>query len=109
MTQFDLYADEGLQQCWQQTVEFHRGIGRDQADAFLGGVGNRLMIDIVAKIGDVTTDLNHSIEGQPILVDAWTALVGETPAPERRMPIPLGRATLDLGTAWRPGCGGRGG
>jgi len=50
------------------------------------------------KIGDVTIYLDHSIEGQPILVDAWTALVGETLAPEKRMPITLGRATLDLET-----------
>ena len=45
------------------------------------------------KIGDVTIYLDHSIEGQPILVDAWTG------DPAKRMPVTLGRATLDLGTA----------
>ena len=51
--------------------------------------GNR---SCYVKIGDVTIYLDHTIERQPVMVDAWTG------DPAKRMPINLGRATLDLET-----------
>ena len=44
------------------------------------------------EIGDVTIYLDHSIEGQPILVDAWKTIGNDG----KSVPITVGRSTLDL-------------